>query len=525
MGSWLPPKIRLPDSCLRWLAALAIALSAAACGGGGGDAAGPAPAPLAAMADSFGRQLAEAEFGQGDSRAAGVDGTAAEGAALANAPVTITDSNGRVASGLTDGQGYYRLRVDDFVAPLVGSVTRPDGSAWRAVSVAAVRPRAFLTLNLTPLTDKLASDIAVAAGQAGSARLTPAMVAANPGALPAALQRLRELLQAQIAGAGLQLSSFDPGAQPFRPDRTGMDAVLELMQAGRDATGATTLAPKVPPAGRGGAEPPAIPAMTLGGTVAGLTTPGLVLWSGGQALAVPAGATSFTFPVPFAAGSDVVVTLGVQPSGEVCTVVNGAGRIGGATAMAVHVACEPRTYSVAVAVTGPSGSGDLQLSFAGETFTIPAAGFVFPQRLRLGSGYTVAVVKQPTDFFVHFQIPATYRCTIPEASGVIAGDTVVTVVCEALWRFDVEVKDLTGVGLVVGLGRGDTLAITPSGGARSFGQFPTLYTAGASYTATIVQQPAGNSCTILNPTGQFRPLTSIYTVPMPGFLQVSCMPG
>ncbi len=234
-----------------------------------------------------------------------------------------------------------------------------------------------------------------------------------------------------------------------------MDAVLELVQAGRDAAGATTLAPKAAPAAPAdrpgtvppsGAEPPAIPALALGGTVSGLATPGLELWSNGQVLAVPAGATAFTFPASLAAGTDVAVMVGMQPSGEVCTVVGGAGKIGAAPALSVHVACEPRTYAVAVVVTGPTGSGNLQLSFAGGTFTVPSTGFVFPQRLGLGTSYTVAVAKQPTDFFMHFYIPAIYRCTLPEASGVIAGDTVVTVVCEALRYFDVEARGLTGPG-------------------------------------------------------------------------------
>jgi hypothetical protein len=66
---------------------------------------------------------------------------------------------------------------------------------------------------------------------------------------------------------------------------------------------------------------------TLGGTVNGLTGTGLVLANGSITVAVPAGASTFTFGKTVPNKRPYGVTVLSQPAGQTCTVVNGAGEM------------------------------------------------------------------------------------------------------------------------------------------------------------------------------------------------------
>lgn len=77
--------------------------------------------------------------------------------------------------------------------------------------------------------------------------------------------------------------------------------------------------------GGGGSE------LTIGGSVSNLTAAGLVLHNnGGDALTVPAGATTFTFATRLAGGASYAVTVATQPgagtaNAQICTVNRGSG--------------------------------------------------------------------------------------------------------------------------------------------------------------------------------------------------------
>ena len=64
---------------------------------------------------------------------------------------------------------------------------------------------------------------------------------------------------------------------------------------------------------------------TLGGTISGLTVGSVVLANGSATVTVAAGATSWTFPNSFVAGSSYSVTVQTQPAGEQCEVSGGSG--------------------------------------------------------------------------------------------------------------------------------------------------------------------------------------------------------
>ncbi|MEO5671213.1 MAG: hypothetical protein ABIR26_11025 [Ramlibacter sp.] len=238
-------------------AGVAAAIFLASCGGGGsgdavtGGSAGPGgpggttnpttpttPEPVPTpILDSFGQVVQGMQ--PGDS---GVDGTAAAGSALAGAPVTVGDAAGKSVSGVTDAQGYYRLRVTGFTPPLVARVTRPDGKLLFSLSNQPLKSNGFIALNITALTDKVASDVARSGGALRASELTPKIVAEHGGAIVESVDKLRTELAPVIAAAGISANNFDPLAAPFRPDHTGYDFILDNVSLAYAGDGATQVA-------------------------------------------------------------------------------------------------------------------------------------------------------------------------------------------------------------------------------------------------------------------------------------------
>lgn len=81
------------------------------------------------------------------------------------------------------------------------------------------------------------------------------------------------------------------------------------------------------------------PNHTLGGTISGLTSNGLVLANGSDTVSPVANATSFTFPVKVGTGFAYGVTILAQPAGQTCTVLSGTGYMGAADLNSVQVTC------------------------------------------------------------------------------------------------------------------------------------------------------------------------------------------
>jgi hypothetical protein len=79
---------------------------------------------------------------------------------------------------------------------------------------------------------------------------------------------------------------------------------------------------------------------TIGGSVTGLQAAGLMLLdNGGDALQI-AGDGQFTFPTALIDGAMYTVTVGQQPTGEVCNVSNAGGMIMSANITDVSVSCQ-----------------------------------------------------------------------------------------------------------------------------------------------------------------------------------------
>ena len=103
-----------------------------------------------------------------------------------------------------------------------------------------------------------------------------------------------------------------------------------------------------------------VPKFTVGGTVIGLSGPGLVLRNNGGDDLTVASSGSFTFATPLASGSPYSITVLSQPSGQTCSVSNGSGIVGSTNVTSVAVSCitnPPPRYSVGGAVSGLTGAG------------------------------------------------------------------------------------------------------------------------------------------------------------------------
>jgi hypothetical protein len=84
------------------------------------------------------------------------------------------------------------------------------------------------------------------------------------------------------------------------------------------------------------------PTYTIGGTVSGLTSGSLVLKNNaGDDLTISANSTSFTFATALANGATYAVTVGTQPSGLTCSLINGTGPLASTNVTTVVVACVP----------------------------------------------------------------------------------------------------------------------------------------------------------------------------------------
>ncbi len=80
---------------------------------------------------------------------------------------------------------------------------------------------------------------------------------------------------------------------------------------------------------------------TIGGTVSGLSTSGLILQNNGvNPLTVPAVSVSFTFSEQISDGGAYNVSVMQLPTAQTCTVDNGTGTVQGANVANIVVACE-----------------------------------------------------------------------------------------------------------------------------------------------------------------------------------------
>ncbi len=241
------------------------------------------------------------------------------------------------------------------------------------------------------------------------------------------------------------------------------------------------------------------PTYTVGGTVGGLSGSGLVLKLNNSASLPVSGNGTFTFPGGLSSGTAYAVTVGTQPSGQVCSITNGSGTMGAANVSNVAVNCTVAvTYTIGGSVNGLSGSG-LVLSLNGTTsLPVGANGaFTFPGGLVSGTAYAVTVATQPSG-------PAQ-TCTVANGSGAIGSADVsnVLVTCAGapppMYTVGGRVSGVAGSGLVLQINGSATLSM----GANGLFVFTDGLPTGATYSVTVATQPSNptQTCTVANGSG------------------------
>jgi hypothetical protein len=152
-------------------------------------------------------------------------------------------------------------------------------------------------------------------------------------------------------------------------------------------------------------------AHSLGGTISGLPSSGLVLSNGTDTVSPAAGALSFTFATQVAEGGAYAVAVKTQPSGATCSVGSGSGTMGTADISSIPVTCSANAYNLSGTISGLTASG---LILANGTDTVsPAANagtFSFVNKVAFGGSYSVTVQQQPTGMTCN--VSGTYPATM-----------------------------------------------------------------------------------------------------------------
>ncbi|HKX45687.1 MAG TPA: hypothetical protein VJP77_03225, partial [Planctomycetota bacterium] len=231
----------------------------------------------------------------------------------------------------------------------------------------------------------------------------------------------------------------------------------------------------------------------VGVTVSGLAGAGLTLvLNGGAPLAAPANG-AYTFPTPLVDGESYAVTVGTQPTGQVCLVANGSGTIAGADVSNVTATCNA-AFGVGGTVTGLAAGGLVLKLDPGigpdQLLALQSNGlFAFPTPVTNGATYAVTVETNPPG-----QV-----CNVTNGSGTISGAPVTDVQVECVSVFTVggTVTGLTGAGLVLNLNGTEDLPIAADGPFT----FTTALADLQAYTVAVTADPAGQVCDLTNATG------------------------
>jgi hypothetical protein len=230
---------------------------------------------------------------------------------------------------------------------------------------------------------------------------------------------------------------------------------------------------------------------SVGGSVAGLTTAGLVLANGNDTASIGAGATSFAFPTALASGATYAVTVQTQPANATCVVSGASGTVASAAVTGVAVTCQTVAFAVGGSITGLTATG-LVLANGADTVTVAAGatGFALPTAVAQGTSYTVTVRTQP----------AGEQCSLTNSTGTIAGANVgnVAVACAATAHaLGGTISGLASAGLVLANGSD---AVSPASGALAF-TFATPVAEGGAYAVSVRTQPSGETCSVGSATG------------------------
>ena len=438
-----------------------------------------------------------------------LNGVAAVGTPIVNASISVICAAGNPLSTTTSNTGtggVWQVTFSGQTLPCAVELSNgtingaTNATRYHAIAVAAG------TVNVTPLTDLMVANIV------GTANLSTwfAGLTTNPSPLSNITQTQVNTALAALSTAlsGLpQLASNNPITTPFTPTAGNVmdDMLIALAMAISNTPGvtyasllgevATTTTTTTVSAGfeanlTAAYATAASGSYTVGGTASGLTGSVVLQDNVGSNLTVSAnGEFTFSTNLPNNAAYDVTVLT--QPSGQTCTVSNGAGLVSGGNITNVVVVCSSNsnTYSVGGTVSGLVGSLVLQDNNGGN-LTVSANGtFTFTTNVASGSPYRVTVLTQP----------ASQGCSVTNGTGTIGTADVsnVNVTCSTnSYSVGGTVSGLSG-NVVLQDSGSNNLTVSTNG----IFNFSSTVAYGNAYSVTVLTQPSGQTCTVTGGSG------------------------
>lgn len=232
----------------------------------------------------------------------------------------------------------------------------------------------------------------------------------------------------------------------------------------------------------------------IGGTLSGLTGPGVILKNGADMAILTANGT-FAFPQTVASGGAYNVTVSAQPAGQTCVVAGGIGQVYTSAVTTVEVTCSAIRYAIGGNVRGLAAGSQVTLSNNGADLLVVTGNqpFTFPVTVPRGGTYAVQVVAQPG-------APAQ-TCIVTSGSGTV-GMTAITNVDVAC-----SINRYALGGTVSGLPSGRSVVLTNNNAddhevtTNGVFYFTRSFDSGSTYSVGVRSQPAGYACTVAQGAG------------------------
>lgn len=230
---------------------------------------------------------------------------------------------------------------------------------------------------------------------------------------------------------------------------------------------------------------------SVGGSITGLNSDGLVLINGTNTVSPISGASTFTFSSKKATGGTYSVSIQSNPSTQTCSVLNGSGTVTNQSISNVAISCVNNFGALSGTVSGLTTSG-LVLKNGTEELSVSSglSTFQFVNTVSSGASFAVTVKTNPIG----------KTCSVANASGTMsnAGVSNVTVTCSNnSYTLGGSISGLSVSGLKLKNGS-ETLII--ASGSTSF-TFSSTVAYGGGYAVTVDAQPTGYTCSLINPSG------------------------
>jgi len=228
---------------------------------------------------------------------------------------------------------------------------------------------------------------------------------------------------------------------------------------------------------------------TVGGSISGLIGTVVLQNNLGDNLSRAANG-AFTFTTGMMNGSTYSGTVLTQPAGQTCSPSTNTGTVSVGNVTTISITCTSNSYTVGGSIAGLTGTVVLQDNL-GDNLSRAANGvFTFATSVVNGSAYSVTVLTQPSG----------QTCSPSTNTGTIAAAniTAVSITCSTN-MYTVGGSIVSGlIGTVVLQNNGaDNLSLSANGAFT----FATSIANGSGYSATVLTQPTGQTCTPTSNTG------------------------